>query len=164
MYFVVSEYDVTSHHLYSSVRVLCFEVFQKNNTYAYLAPRITNTWGRRCNRMVYFVEEYQSVYPSRYMRQFKRDRSKQSTSFIHRILTFLYLRFRREFEWFVHAENSAFVVMENLRYVHGKYNASEAMYMAYSFKVSVMFPSRISSYSYNIWLLVFSKNDVFILT
>jgi glycoprotein-N-acetylgalactosamine 3-beta-galactosyltransferase len=120
--------------LLKSVRVLCW-VMTSPDTQGTKAKQVQETWGRRCDRLLFVSEKKDDSLPIVEV-HVKKGRehltAKTMQAFDH-----IYQHHLEEADWFLKADDDTYVIVENLRYFLSSQNASEPIYFGHKFKVIV---------------------------
>lgn len=122
--FLVRDSTALSDTLAKQISVLCF--VHRNNVQKDHVRFISNTWGSRCTKMMFFDNEYTNV---RGVVSLKRNDTHKPTAedlYLH-----LFQNYSMKFDWFLNTDGDTYVVMENLRYLLYPYDPSQAIAIGY---------------------------------
>ncbi|XP_017130101.1 glycoprotein-N-acetylgalactosamine 3-beta-galactosyltransferase 1 [Drosophila elegans] len=121
-----SETNPLDIDLSDEVRVLCY-VYTKQMNHKVEAQAVLMTWGRRCNKLIFFTSHNDSSLRGsvglpgdvNYRETWRKTK---------RALKYLYDHHLNDADWFLEADDETFVVMENLRYMVYPYSPEMAIY------------------------------------
>lgn len=112
--FLVADDTSTADRLYQSVRVLCL-VFTAEDNPRELAIPVNTTWGRRCNRLLFVSTKNEDGIGLATVVVDSQNTGRHS----HRTreaLDKVFANHLDDYEWFVKAYVSTYIILENLRY------------------------------------------------
>ena len=132
-YLSVNE-DNVAHDLKQKVRVLCW-VMTGPETHKTKAQAIKNTWGPRCNTVLYMSSEMDSTLPTIALPigEGRNNLWGKTREAFH----YIWDNYRDRADWFFKADDDTYVVVENLRFMLSGYNTSDAIWFGYKYKVIV---------------------------
>ena len=107
-------------------RILCWIPTSLTNLAA-RAKSVKDTWGKRCNMLLFFTLKADSSFPAIGLNvEEGNDRlfNKASAS-----LRYIYQCHINDADWFLKADDDTYVIMENLRYFLSKLNPSDPHYI-----------------------------------
>ena len=120
--------------LYEHVRVLCF-VPCSDNTVNDKAIHVMNTWGKHCNKLIFFTDKEHTGFPTVGLGipyHGKHDLTMKMFS----SLFYLYEHHLNDYDWFMKADTDSYVIIENLRFMLANYTTSKPIYFGQYLKVS----------------------------
>lgn len=125
------DYTTEAQFLYSNVSVICVVfVGGSSNAYAY---HVSNTWGKKCNRVIFFGEK------SNHYLHVKRIKSVHSWEYLCEAIKYIWSNYRKELQWAFFSPDHIFVIPENLRYILASKSCMKAYYIGHK----VMFWNQI---------------------
>jgi len=110
------------------------------------AQAIKDTWGKRCNRLLFIADENNNIFPTV---GFKTIEGKLNmVTRIFNAFDYVYEHYFDDADWFLRSDDDTYVIMENLRYLLASYNASDKWYLgaAYNFGTKQGFNSGGASF------------------
>ena len=110
------------------------------------AEAIKDTWGKRCNRLLFIADENNDIFPTI---GFKTIEGKLNmVTRIFNAFDYVYEYYFDDADWFLRSDDDTYVIMENLRYLLASYNASDKWYLgaAYNFGTKQGFNSGGASF------------------
>ncbi|XP_072028343.1 glycoprotein-N-acetylgalactosamine 3-beta-galactosyltransferase 1-like [Amphiura filiformis] len=117
--------------LEDKVHILCWIMTSPTNLYT-RAAYLKVTWTRRCNIVVFISSEEDEDFPAVGVG------GKEGGDFLwvktRRSLQYLYRNYINQADWFLKADDDAYVIMENLRYFLADKDPSEPVYYGRRFK------------------------------
>ncbi|KAH8283648.1 hypothetical protein KR018_010796 [Drosophila ironensis] len=105
----------TEIDLTRDVRVFCF-VSTKFANHKKRAKAILRTWGKRCNKLLFFTTKADHYLPNNVVLP-GNVRLRESWMNTKSALKYIYDHHLMDADWFLEADDETFVVMENLRYM-----------------------------------------------
>ncbi|XP_059481257.1 glycoprotein-N-acetylgalactosamine 3-beta-galactosyltransferase 1-like [Neocloeon triangulifer] len=120
-----------SQGLNRAVRVLCW-VCTTGANHASKAAHVKATWGRRCDKLIFFSDEEDEDLPAVGIAAPKGRAGlwrKTVQAFIQ-----VHDQFANEFDWFLKADDDTYVIVENLRRLLVLYDPNAAKYLGMQFK------------------------------
>ncbi|XP_017076042.2 uncharacterized protein LOC108111174 [Drosophila eugracilis] len=127
--------DQLARHLYRSVKIICL-VLTWPKKYKSAVKAISETWGRHCNRVVYYGSSYKTILPEveTVGLNVSDTRSnlwgKTKEAFRHS-----YKTYGHEADWFFKADDDTYAVMENMRKLLQPYSSDTPIYFGSPFKL-----------------------------
>lgn len=113
----------------NTVRVLCWIMTGPNNLES-RTKHIRETWGKRCNKVLY-MSSVKTDFPTVELNVSEgRDNLYWKTI---RAFQYIHQHHLDEADWFLKADDDTFVVVENLRYVLSKYDPEKPWYVGRRF-------------------------------
>ncbi|XP_069125080.1 glycoprotein-N-acetylgalactosamine 3-beta-galactosyltransferase 1-like isoform X2 [Argopecten irradians] len=117
--------------LWRSVRVLCL-VMRSKNSLNTTATFIKQTWGKRCNSLVFISSNTNTSFPSVGFdlpegQQYQTERTMKAFKYV-------FEKHLDEADWFLKINEDTYVILENLRYFLSSYSSNDAVYFGHSFK------------------------------
>lgn len=128
--------EAVARSLSKTVRIVCC-VFTSSGGRLDNAAQVLATWGSRCNKL-FFVSDKNDIVGDVPIVQ--ADRSS-------RIFGAFDLMFRKDIEdadWFLQADDTTYIIMENLRYFLSSLNPREPLYLRHHFSAATQ---RVSIHS-----------------
>lgn len=118
------ETENLAEYMYNTQRVLCIVVSDQReitDNYEY----IMNTWGKRCNKIIFFSDEtitLSSVNVAKDASILVFSHADPQTR-LRNIMKFIYASEKHNFDWLMKVGDSTFIVMENLRHLLYQYSS-----------------------------------------
>ena len=130
----------TAQQLYNRVRILCY-VPVADSGLRDKALHVYRTWGRHCNKLVFFAEHEPSGENAELGLPvvglgIPDTGNYDLTNKMFASMQYLYEHHLNDYDWFMKADTDTYVVAENLRYLLSDYKPSQPMYFGHHFKVS----------------------------
>lgn len=111
--------------LFDKVRVLCY-VNTKASNHKNGAQAVLRTWGRRCNKLIFFSSWSDPKLPGTVV--LPGEKARESWKKTKDALKYLYDHHLASADWFLEADDETYVVMENLRYMLYPYSPEMAIF------------------------------------
>ena len=123
--------DFVAQDLYEKVRVLCWVMTSPSN-HKTKALAVRNTWGRRCNILLFMTTQEDPTLPTMILKATEgRDHLwEKSREAYERV----WANYSDQVDWFFKADDDAYVLMENLRFMLTGHNTSEPIALGYKLK------------------------------
>ncbi|KAH8353383.1 hypothetical protein KR084_010674 [Drosophila pseudotakahashii] len=112
--------------LTDEVRVLCF-VYTKPSNHKTQAKAVLETWGRRCNKLIFFSSRTDANLTGSVALNVSAN-YRETWRKTKRSLKYLYDHHLSDADWFLQADDETYVLMENLRYMVYPYSPEMAIY------------------------------------
>ncbi|KAK3095478.1 hypothetical protein FSP39_015158 [Pinctada imbricata] len=113
-------------------RILCFVMTTPSNI-ATKAMAVNNTWGSRCDKLLFVNAEVITSLPTMVIEvEEGRDHLTKKT---YKSLQYLYKHYVDSYDWFLKADDDAYLIMENLRHLLESYNSQNAVYLGHHFRI-----------------------------
>ncbi|KAH9524962.1 Glycoprotein-N-acetylgalactosamine 3-beta-galactosyltransferase 1, partial [Bulinus truncatus] len=126
--------DELAKTLAQKVRVLVWVMTNPNNLDK-KARGVKETWGKRCNKLIFFSSETNNDFPTIGL---DVDEGREHlTAKTMRGFRYVYEHFMDDADWFMKADDDTYVILENLRYFLSEQNTSEPIYFGHHFKTHV---------------------------
>lgn len=117
------EDSTVAKKLYDKIKVLCW-VMTSGEFHKTRAVHIRETWGRRCNKLLFMTNVHDARLPVVVL-----NASTTNEDYWHKTvqaLEYLYINKFHEYDWFAKADDTTFYIVENLRYILSQYDPSQA--------------------------------------
>ncbi|XP_046664458.1 glycoprotein-N-acetylgalactosamine 3-beta-galactosyltransferase 1-like isoform X1 [Homalodisca vitripennis] len=123
--------DVIAERLKSTVRVLCL-VFTTKETFKKSAEAVKNTWGKRCNTLLFVSNFEDRSVP---VEKLVSDEGElKNWELVKAAVKHIYVHYLDTHDWLLRVDDHTFVVVENLRKLLSEYKSSDALYLGCRFK------------------------------
>ena len=116
------------------IRVLCWIMTSPKSHKK--AAVVRDTWGRRCNILVFMSSEVDPSLPSVKV-NLTHDSRDTLWGKTKQAFRYVYEHYRDQADWFMKADDDTYVVVENLRLMLSMYKPSEPLWFGCKFKVIV---------------------------
>ncbi|XP_041363539.1 glycoprotein-N-acetylgalactosamine 3-beta-galactosyltransferase 1-like [Gigantopelta aegis] len=126
--------NILAKKLEKTVRVLCWIMTSPKNLDT-RAVHVRNTWGKRCNKLLFFSSETNTTFPTIGL-NVTEGRNHLTAKTIG-AFRYVYEHFYDEADWFMKADDDTYVIVENLRYFLSDHNTSQPVYFGHKFKKMV---------------------------
>lgn len=118
--------------LHENVKVVCWVTTNaKTHGKAY---HLNATWGKRCNKVLFFSDQYDSSLPTITLSMLDEGRKslwgRTKQAVIH-----LCQQNLDDASWFLKADDDTYIIMENLRMMLNHYDASKLLYFGYGIQL-----------------------------
>jgi glycoprotein-N-acetylgalactosamine 3-beta-galactosyltransferase len=124
-------YDETlADVLFQKVRIVCLVMTMPKN-HEERAQHIKATWGRRCNKLVFFSTAYTSVLDPVILHMNETRDSLWAKTKI--AFQYAHQKHLNDGDFFMKADDDSYVFMENLRYMLFQYNPEDSLYFGHRF-------------------------------
>lgn len=123
-----------ANKLKDEVRVLCWVMTTAKN-HKSKAVHVKNTWGRRCNKLLFMSNVEDNDLGSIGLNgtddpDHLFGKTKQSFQYI-------YKNYLNEYDWFLKADDDTYVILENLRYMLSAYSTEDPIWFGSQFRVKI---------------------------
>ena len=111
------------------LRILCWILTTPQN-HKTKAQRVKETWGRRCDILLFMSSSVDNELPSVKLNLVMEDRtrlwqkSREAFKYVHKY-------YRKKADWFLKADDDTFVIVENLRTMLAQENSNDPVYFGY---------------------------------
>ena len=119
--------------LYDKVRVLCYVPSAENSLQSEARP-VINTWGKHCNKLIFFTETEHQGFPTVAL-GIPDTGGYNLTYKMFVAMKYLHDHHLNDFEWFIKADTDTYVIVENLRYMLSAHKPTEPIFFGQHFKV-----------------------------
>lgn len=113
-------------------RVLCWVMTGPKNLDT-KAVHVRNTWGRRCNKLLFMSSEWNSSFPTIGLNV--SEGREHLTGKTMQAFRYVYENHFDDADWFMKADDDTYVIVENLRYFVSSYNPEEPIYFGHMFRL-----------------------------
>ncbi|XP_048760150.2 glycoprotein-N-acetylgalactosamine 3-beta-galactosyltransferase 1-like isoform X2 [Ostrea edulis] len=113
------------------VRVLCWVMTAPKNLDK-KATAVKNTWGKRCNKVIFFSSVTNTSFPTVGL-QVSEGREHLTGKTIQ-AFKYCYEHYRNQFDWFLKADDDTFIIVENLRYFLSHHSSKSLVFFGHKFK------------------------------
>ncbi|XP_061182114.1 glycoprotein-N-acetylgalactosamine 3-beta-galactosyltransferase 1-like [Saccostrea echinata] len=120
-----------ANDLRKKVRVLCWVMTAPKNLDK-KATAVKNTWGKRCNKVIFFSSETNTSFPTVGL-QVSEGREHLTGKTIQ-AFKYCYEHYRDQFDWFLKADDDTFMIVENLRYFLSHHSPKSLVFFGHKFK------------------------------
>ena len=129
-----NEVELYEHHksdkLFNEVKVLCW-IMIAPKYHKTRGVHIKNTWGKRCNKLLFMSSaedpELDTIaLPGNEGLQYLWPKTKEAFKYIHE-------NHLNEADWFMKADDDAYMIMENVRHLLYQYRPQTALYFGHRF-------------------------------
>ena len=93
-----------------------------------------NTWGKRCNKLIFFTETEHQGYPTVEL-GIPDTGSNNLTYKMFVPMKYLHDHHLNDFDWFIKADTDTYLIVENLRYMLSGHQPTEPIFFGQHFKV-----------------------------
>ncbi|CAO1369060.1 unnamed protein product [Diamesa hyperborea] len=116
--------------MFKKVRVLCWVMTNPKN-HKTKAIHVKNTWGKRCNKLLFMSSETDLelgsvALPVNEGRDNLWDKTKSAFQYV-------YQNHYDDADWFLKADDDSYVILENMRYMLAQYRASTSLFFGCRF-------------------------------
>ncbi|KAK6165664.1 hypothetical protein SNE40_022550 [Patella caerulea] len=126
--------ESAAKRLSESTRVLCW-IMTSPKTLEKKARHVKNTWGKRCNILLFFSSETNTTFPTIGLNV--SEGRNHLTGKTIQAFKYIYDKYYNQADWFMKADDDTYVIVENLRYFLSGQNTSQPVYFGHRFKVIV---------------------------
>ncbi|KAH9515882.1 Glycoprotein-N-acetylgalactosamine 3-beta-galactosyltransferase 1 [Dermatophagoides farinae] len=123
--------DIVARHLSKTVRILCWVMTAPKN-HQEKAKHVKETWGKRCNTLIFISSEADSSLPA-----IKLDVPEGRDHLWAKTIggfNYSYHHHLNDADWFMKADDDTYVILENLRYFLSSHDPTEPVYFGCKFK------------------------------
>nr|KAG5709400.1 hypothetical protein BaRGS_029249 [Batillaria attramentaria] len=126
--------DTVARELAKKHRVLCWVMTSPDNLDK-KTVHVRNTWGKRCNKLLFMSSEWNSTFPTIGLNV--SEGRQHLTAKTMQAFRYVYENHLDDADWFMKADDDTYVIVENLRYFLSSYNTEEPIYFGHTFKALV---------------------------
>ncbi|XP_076076046.1 glycoprotein-N-acetylgalactosamine 3-beta-galactosyltransferase 1-like [Mytilus galloprovincialis] len=112
--------------------IMCL-VLTTHTTLLSKAKAVNDTWGKRCNKTIFFTNR-PSTLPNVVYLDLAKDGRKHLTDKVVRIFDYVHTHFT-EYDWFLKADDDTYVILENLRHFLSYFKSTEPVYLGQNYKL-----------------------------
>ncbi|XP_071101417.1 glycoprotein-N-acetylgalactosamine 3-beta-galactosyltransferase 1-like isoform X2 [Haliotis cracherodii] len=123
--------DSVAQGLHQKIRILCLVMTLKEHEES-RALAVNQTWGQRCTKLLFVTSDVMADLPSLVLNV--QDGRDHLTAKTMAMFKFAFKHYLDQFDWFLKADDDAFFVMENLRYLLSLHDPSNKVYVGHHFK------------------------------
>ena len=98
------------------------------------APHVLNTWGKHCNKLVFFANNPHEGFPVVGL-GIPDAGSYDIAHKMYEAYNYLYQHYLYDFDWFIKADTDTYIIAENLRYMLSDYKPTQPIYFGHEFTV-----------------------------
>lgn len=131
IFFRISDDDSLAKQLFKSVRVLCWVLTSPDNLER-KAIHVKNTWGKRCNKILFFSSETNLTFPTIGLNI--SEGREHLTAKTQRAFKYIFDHHFYEADWILKSDDDTYVIVENLRYFLSDEDPNEPIYFGHHFK------------------------------
>ncbi len=95
------------------------------------AKAVRDTWGRRCDRMLFAGDSENEVFPTK---KFGAPSKKMLWLKVRDVFEYLYDNYLEDFDWFFKGDDNTFLVVENLKMFLSKHDPNHPWFFGHRFK------------------------------
>ncbi|XP_046454474.1 glycoprotein-N-acetylgalactosamine 3-beta-galactosyltransferase 1-like [Daphnia pulex] len=131
---LIADNRVGGADLFHKVRILCWILTTPEN-HQKRAMAVKNTWGKRCNVLLFMSSEDDPSLPSIKLPVIEGRNQlwgKTREAFRH-----IWNNYKDQADWFFKADDDTYAILENLRYFLSSYNTSKPLWFGHKFKTIV---------------------------
>lgn len=126
--------DHVAEELFKSVRVLCWVMTSPENLQK-KAIHVKNTWGKRCNKILFFSSVTNLTFPTIGLNI--SEGREHLTGKTRKAFKYIFDHHFDEADWILKSDDDTYVIVENLRYFLSGEDPSEPIYFGHHFKTIV---------------------------
>nr|CAH0099549.1 unnamed protein product [Daphnia galeata] len=123
-----------SADLFHKQRILCWIMTSPEN-HQKRAMAVKNTWGKRCNILLFMSSEEDPSLPS--IKLPIIEGRNQLWGKTREAFRYIWNNYRDQADWFFKADDDTYAIMENMRYFLSSYNTSKPLWFGHKFKTIV---------------------------
>jgi glycoprotein-N-acetylgalactosamine 3-beta-galactosyltransferase len=124
----------TAEFLKKKVRVLCW-IMTSPDTLRTKAIHVKNTWGQRCNTLLFFSSKDDAEFPAIGIKT-EEGREHLTAKTMH-AFSYIYEHHINDADWFMKADDDTYVIVENLRLLLAEHSPDEPVFFGHHFHVIV---------------------------
>lgn len=125
--------NVNLRELASQVKILCMVMTHQPN-HDKRAIHVRNTWGSRCNKLLFVSNLTDPEFGSLGLQE--KDRYAILWAKVKHTLKYAYENFYNDYDWFFKADDDTCAIMDNMRYMLSAYSPDDPIYFGKKFKFS----------------------------
>ncbi|XP_041366422.1 glycoprotein-N-acetylgalactosamine 3-beta-galactosyltransferase 1-like [Gigantopelta aegis] len=112
-----------------NVSIVCWLFIKHAHAFLKTSRLVNNTWGRKCNKIVFFLEHYNASLPAVGLNKELIDgRLNYSSSIIVLGFRYIFQKYINDADWFIGIIGSQYIIMENLRHFLSKLDPNHPAY------------------------------------
>nr|CAH0107414.1 unnamed protein product [Daphnia galeata] len=130
----VGKVPVVLEDLNGKVRVLCWIMTTPQN-HETKALAVKETWGKRCNVILFMSSEKDSILPS--VQLPVKEGRNELWGKTREAFRYVWEHHQHDVDWFLKADDDTYVIVENLRYFLSAFNTSQPLWFGHKYKTNV---------------------------
>lgn len=123
----------TAVELFHKVRILCFVLTSQPN-HAKRAQHVRNTWGSRCNKLLFVSNVTEPEFGALQLQQ--NDDYHHLWRKTRHAVKYVYENFYNDYDWFYKADDDTYAFPDNMRFVLTAYSSDDPIYFGKKFNYS----------------------------
>lgn len=119
--------------LFHQVRILCLVLTTESN-HKSKAIHVKNTWGRRCNKLIFASNVTDFELGALKLQTKAPDSFGLLWAKTKNAMKYAYENLYNDYDWFYKADDDSYAIMDNMRYLLSAYPTNESIYFGRKFK------------------------------